>query len=244
MGGAAAVIGAVVAIARLGLPVDVTGYVCAGREHAERQRAAAGRRAPHLRRQDRRGAQHRRRGPPRALADALVRAQEDKPDVLIDIATLTGAAVVALGARTAGIMANDDDLREAVHDASKRAGEPTWPMPLPEELRANLDSTGRRHRQHPARRPPRGRHARRRRSSCASSSRTASAGRTSTSPGPAYNAAGAVRLHAQGRHRRSVRTLVQVAEDMANDALRATPHHDHRPVTASPGGASSRDEAP
>ena len=42
---------------------------------------------------------------------------------------------------TAGIMANDDDLREAVHDASKRAGESAWPMPSPEELRANLDSS-------------------------------------------------------------------------------------------------------
>jgi leucyl aminopeptidase len=70
----------------------------------------------------------------------LVRAQEESPDVLVDVATLTGAAVVALGARTFGIMANDDDLREAVHDAATRAGEAGWPMPLPEELRANLDS--------------------------------------------------------------------------------------------------------
>jgi leucyl aminopeptidase len=74
------------------------------------------------------------------LADALVRAQEDKPDVLIDVATLTGAQTVALGSRTTGIMSNDDDLREAVHDAAGRAGETTWPMPQPEELRANYDS--------------------------------------------------------------------------------------------------------
>jgi leucyl aminopeptidase len=74
------------------------------------------------------------------MADVLVRAQEESPDVLVDVATLTGAAIVALGARTFGIMANDDDLREAVHDAATRAGETSWPMPLPEELRANLDS--------------------------------------------------------------------------------------------------------
>ena len=75
------------------------------------------------------------------LADGLGRAQEDEPDILIDIATLTGAAVVALGVRTTGIMANDDGLRSAIHDAATRVGESAWPMPQPEELRANFDSS-------------------------------------------------------------------------------------------------------
>jgi leucyl aminopeptidase len=75
------------------------------------------------------------------LADALVAATAEEPDVVVDIATLTGAQVVALGARTSAIMSNDDSLLKQVHDASQRAGEVMWPMPLPEELRKGLDST-------------------------------------------------------------------------------------------------------
>lgn len=139
MSGAAAVIAAVTAIARLGLQLNVTGYVCAaenmpsGEAHkpGDVLRAYGGKTIEVLN-TDAEGRL--------VLADGLVRAQEDNPDIIIDIATLTGAAVIALGSRTAGIMANDDDLREAVHDAATRAGEPMWPMPLPEELRAGFDS--------------------------------------------------------------------------------------------------------
>ncbi|MCW2621690.1 MAG: Leucyl aminopeptidase [Frankiales bacterium] len=74
------------------------------------------------------------------LADAIARASEDSPDVIIDAATLTGAQLVALGARTAGVMSNDDALRASVVDAATRAGEAMWPMPLPAELRKGLDS--------------------------------------------------------------------------------------------------------
>jgi leucyl aminopeptidase len=74
------------------------------------------------------------------LADALARSASDSPDLLIDVATLTGAQIVSLGTRVAGVMANDDALREAVVDAAGRAGEAVWPMPLPEELRKGLDS--------------------------------------------------------------------------------------------------------
>ncbi|REE99492.1 leucyl aminopeptidase [Thermomonospora umbrina] len=74
------------------------------------------------------------------LADALVRAGEDSPDLLVDVATLTGAQLVALGTRTAGVMANDDDVRAKVVSAADRAGEPSWPMPLPPEMRKGLDS--------------------------------------------------------------------------------------------------------
>jgi leucyl aminopeptidase len=75
------------------------------------------------------------------LADAMVRAQEDEPDLLIDVATLTGAQLVALGSRTGAIMSNDDALQEKIFDASKRAGDQMWPMPLPPELRKSLDSS-------------------------------------------------------------------------------------------------------
>src|SRR5512141_1777146 len=73
------------------------------------------------------------------LADAIARAAEDKPDVLLETSTLTGAQLVALGGRTAGVMGSDD-LRDAVVAAGRRAGEGMWPMPLPAELRRGLDS--------------------------------------------------------------------------------------------------------
>lgn len=73
------------------------------------------------------------------LADAITRAAEDDPDYLIETSTLTGAAVVALGRRTAGVMGSDD-LRAEVVAAADAAGEPAWPMPLPPELRAGIDS--------------------------------------------------------------------------------------------------------
>jgi leucyl aminopeptidase len=74
------------------------------------------------------------------LADALARSAGDSPDVIVDIATLTGAQVVALGTRVSAVMSNDDALRDGVVDAATRAGEAMWPMPLPEELRKGLDS--------------------------------------------------------------------------------------------------------
>jgi leucyl aminopeptidase len=76
------------------------------------------------------------------LADALMRAQEfnKKIDGLIDVATLTGAQVVALGTRTSAVMTNDEALAEQFLISAKIAGEQFWPMPLPEELRASLDS--------------------------------------------------------------------------------------------------------
>ena len=74
------------------------------------------------------------------LADALGRGQKDKPDLIIDIATLTGAATVALGSRTAGIMANKEEARDQVFASAKETGEAMWPMQIPEETRTILDS--------------------------------------------------------------------------------------------------------
>jgi leucyl aminopeptidase len=74
------------------------------------------------------------------LADALARSGQDEPDLLVDVATLTGAQVVALGTRISGVMANDDQVRDGIVDAARRSGEQAWPMPLPEELRKGLDS--------------------------------------------------------------------------------------------------------
>jgi leucyl aminopeptidase len=74
------------------------------------------------------------------LADALSLAEAEHPDAIVDLATLTGACVVALGASIAGLMGNDDRLIEAIGRASRRAGEPTWPLPLPEGYRSHIDS--------------------------------------------------------------------------------------------------------
>ncbi|HYQ66038.1 leucyl aminopeptidase [Actinophytocola sp.] len=73
------------------------------------------------------------------LADAIVRACEDNPDYLINIATLTGAQMVALGRRTPGIMGSED-FRDRTATIARATGEGGWPMPLPDELRGDLDS--------------------------------------------------------------------------------------------------------
>ena len=75
------------------------------------------------------------------LADVLVKASEESElDGLIDVATLTGAQVIALGTRTSAVMTNNEEFSQSFLAASQESGEAFWPMPLPEELRASLDS--------------------------------------------------------------------------------------------------------
>jgi len=75
------------------------------------------------------------------LADALQRAQEENGlDLIIDVATLTGAQVVALGTRTSAVMTNNEATSAAFLEVTDKTGEQFWPMPLPTELRASLDS--------------------------------------------------------------------------------------------------------
>ena len=71
------------------------------------------------------------------LADGLSAASAENPDLIIDVATLTGAARVALGERYAGLMGSDDAVAQ-VRETAERVGELVWPMPLPEELRSLL----------------------------------------------------------------------------------------------------------
>ena len=73
------------------------------------------------------------------LADGLVAASEEHPDMIVDIATLTGAARVALGDRYTGLMGDESFVRR-IADTAGAAGETMWPMPLPEELRSLLNS--------------------------------------------------------------------------------------------------------
>ena len=76
------------------------------------------------------------------LADALVKAQASKNrlDGIIDVATLTGAQVIALGTRTSAVMTNNEDFSTEFLAAATKSGEQFWPMPLPIELRESLDS--------------------------------------------------------------------------------------------------------
>ncbi|WP_020521372.1 leucyl aminopeptidase [Catelliglobosispora koreensis] len=73
------------------------------------------------------------------LGDAIARACEDNPDYLIETSTLTGGQVVALGKRIAGVMGSDE-LCQRAKVAGDAVGEPTWPMPLPDEIRKSMES--------------------------------------------------------------------------------------------------------
>ncbi|MGM1059271.1 leucyl aminopeptidase [Saccharothrix sp. Mg75] len=73
------------------------------------------------------------------LSDAIVRACEDAPDYLIETSTLTGAQVVSLGKRTSGVMGTEA-FRDRIAELGRAVGEQAWAMPLPDELRGDLDS--------------------------------------------------------------------------------------------------------
>ncbi len=74
------------------------------------------------------------------LADGLSLASEERPDAIVDLATLTGACMVALGDRMAGLMGNHQGWLDQVQGAADAVGEPVWPLPLPSYLRGKLDS--------------------------------------------------------------------------------------------------------
>jgi leucyl aminopeptidase len=74
------------------------------------------------------------------LADGLSLAAEEKPDAIVDLATLTGACVVALGEKIAGLMTTNDSWGEQVRTAADNAGEPVWPLPLPEDYNPLIES--------------------------------------------------------------------------------------------------------
>jgi leucyl aminopeptidase len=73
------------------------------------------------------------------LADAIARACRDGCDYLFETSTLTGGQVIALGKRVAGVMGTPE-LCERVRTAGDAVGEPTWPMPLPDDVRKGMDS--------------------------------------------------------------------------------------------------------
>lgn len=72
------------------------------------------------------------------LADAISRANQDKPDLIIDVATLTGACVSALGDRVSGLFASSDEVADQVLDAAEISGEQFWQLPITDHLRAEI----------------------------------------------------------------------------------------------------------
>src|SRR5699024_6209136 len=132
MAGAAAVLHTVLAAAELKLPIAVTGYLALAENmpSGTAQRPSdvieiRGGKTVEVLNTDAEGRL--------VLADALVAATEAKADVIVDIATLTGAQMVALGNQVSAVMGTDE-VRGQVVAAADASGEQVWPMPLPEEL--------------------------------------------------------------------------------------------------------------
>jgi leucyl aminopeptidase len=139
MAGAASVVGAVLAAAELGVKVKITA-LCALAENmpsGTAQRVSdvithRGGTTVEVLNTDAEGRL--------VMADALAYGAESKPDALIDVATLTGAQVVALGSKVSGVMGTDDELVDGLLAAAEAAGEGLWRLPLPAEYREHLKS--------------------------------------------------------------------------------------------------------
>lgn len=139
MCGAASVFGAVKTVARLGLPINVVGIVGAVENmpggNATRPgdvvKSMAGLTIEILN-TDAEGRL--------VLCDALTYAERFEPECVIDIATLTGACVIALGSQTTGLFANNDALAEELLECGTDAGDRAWRMPLFDEYQEQLKS--------------------------------------------------------------------------------------------------------
>lgn len=138
MTGAAACLQALIAIAELKLPIKATAWLCLAENMP-----SGGATRPNDVIKIRNGktvevlntdAEGRL-----VLADGLSMASEESPDYIVDVATLTGAATIALGNRYAGLMGDDKAIKK-VQTAAATTGELVWHMPLPDELRPLLNS--------------------------------------------------------------------------------------------------------
>lgn len=140
MAGAAAVMGAMRAIARIGPNAEVRAYIAA----AENMVSGSAYRVSDVLKSlsgktievmntDAEGRL--------TLADALTYADREGAEAIVELSTLTGACVVALGQGVAGLFATDDRLGKEVQEAALRAGEKVWPLPLEEDYRELLKST-------------------------------------------------------------------------------------------------------
>ena len=140
MSGAAAVAAAVFGVAELGLPLRVTAYACLAENMPSGNATRPGDvltmyggKTVEVLNTDAEGRL--------VLADGIVTANGDKPDLMVDVATLTGACVVALGSKISGVLSNDEGLLEEIPQTAERAGELMWPLPIPEEMNEKLRTT-------------------------------------------------------------------------------------------------------
>lgn len=138
MGGSAAVVATIIAASRLQLKVNVTVTVSLAENMPDGEAYRPGDVVVHyggktteILNTDAEGRM--------VMADALALASEEKPDVLIDAATLTGAQIVALGDRTSAIMGTAK-LRDKLAKIGRKVGENAWSMPLPAELKEAVKS--------------------------------------------------------------------------------------------------------
>ena len=139
MSGAAAVLAAMSVLPELAPPVQVTGYLCLAENMVSGRAVRPGDvlrikngTTVEVLNTDAEGRL--------VLADGLSLAAAEQPDAIVDVATLTGACMVALGARIAGLMGNDEGWIGQVQAAAGRASEAVWPLPLPKEYRKEIDS--------------------------------------------------------------------------------------------------------
>ncbi|MCT2089108.1 leucyl aminopeptidase [Micrococcus terreus] len=139
MTGAATVASVITAAAELQLPIKVTGWLCLAENMPSGTATRPsdvitifGGKTVEVMNTDAEGRL--------VMADGLVAATNEAPDAVIDIATLTGAQMIALGTRTTGVMGTED-LRDEVVRSADAAGETAWAMPIPENMRKSLDSS-------------------------------------------------------------------------------------------------------
>jgi leucyl aminopeptidase len=139
MCGAAGVLGAMEAIARLELPMNVVGLIGSTTNMPSGEAVkpgdvvqASNGKYIEIINTDAEGRL--------VLADVLVYAQRFSPDAVLDAATLTGACVIALGHTATGVMGNDEALVQEVLDAGKRSGEPGWPLPMWDDYKELIKS--------------------------------------------------------------------------------------------------------
>ncbi|CAN5869857.1 leucyl aminopeptidase [soil metagenome] len=140
MGGAAAVVAATYAIAELGLPVAVTAYASLAENMPSGTATRPGDvltmrngQTVEVLNTDAEGRL--------VLGDALDMAVEAEPDLVVDVATLTGACVVALGTRVGGVLSNDETLLQRVPGVAEAAGEVMWPLPITDEVAAKVKTS-------------------------------------------------------------------------------------------------------
>ena len=138
MTGAATVLAVTVAVAKLSLPVRLTAWLCIAENmpsgtaiRPDDVLTIKGGTTVEVTNTDAEGRL--------VMADGIVAASAEQPDAIVDVATLTGAQVVALGTRYVGVMGNDG-LADEIVTVADGAGETFWRMPLPGELRARLNS--------------------------------------------------------------------------------------------------------